>query len=417
MELTVEQSCPSCGAAIIGDEADRLLQCAFCGIHHYRVNPGLSRFVLPDKAPKHIRREEFFYAPYLHCRGSFFSCNGRQVRHRVVDFTHLGDAGRVAGLPPSLGLRPQVMKVSLLATTTPGYFLPQSLQAEAILDLAAQTTVVDPETALEPVYHEAFIGETITCLYLPLYLHGEILCDAVTNKGLAARVSGAGLRQSCLPFQDKWKPRFLATLCPACGGPLTGERDSLVLSCLNCRTSWEEAGGVFRSLVWQRVASARKDARYLPFWRIEAKASGVEMATFGDFLRLTNQPLVVQPEHDRMALCFWVPAFKIRPQIFLNLARNLTLSQRRLSAGEPVMAGNLFPVTLPRSEAVQALKTVLAEAAVNKRDVLPLLPEISFQPQTMELVYLPFNDNGHDLVQEQTMIAVAASVLRFGRGL
>jgi len=72
MELTVEQSCPSCGAAIIGDEADRLLQCAFCGIHHYRVNPGLSRFVLPDKAPKHIRREDFFTRRISIAGGVFF---------------------------------------------------------------------------------------------------------------------------------------------------------------------------------------------------------------------------------------------------------------------------------------------------------------------------------------------------------
>lgn len=417
MELIVEQGCPSCGAAIVGDEADRLLQCPFCGVRQYRVSPGLSRFVLPDRAPGHVRREEFVYAPYLHCRGSIFSCYGWQVRHRVVDITHLGASGVVAGLPPSLGLRPQAMKVSLLARATPGYFLPQLLQAQAILDFAAQATDVVPENGLEPLYHEAFIGETISCLYLPLYLHDDSLHDAVTNRIVATGVSASGLRRQCLPFRQKWLPRYLTTLCPSCGGPLDGERDSLVLSCRNCHTCWEEEGGEFRPLAWQRVASSRKDARYLPFWKVEVKASGVKMATFGDFLRLTNQPLVVQPGHDRMALCFWVPAFKIRPQIFLNLARSLTLSQGRLPAGEPVMAGDLFPVTLPRGEAVQAVKTVLAEAAVNKRDILPLLPEISLQPQAMELVYLPFNENGHDLVQEQTMLAVAASVLRFGRGL
>jgi len=34
-----------------------------------------------------------------------------------------------------------------------------------------------------------------------------------------------------------------------------------------------------------------------------------------------------------------------------------------------------------------------------------------------ELVYLPFNDNGHDWVQEQIMLAIPGSVLRFGRSL
>jgi hypothetical protein len=118
-----------------------------------------------------------------------------------------------------------------------------------------------------------------------------------------------------------------------------------------------------------------------------------------------------------MALCFWVPAFKIRPRIFLNLAKNITLTQKRLPPGEATMTKGLYPVTLARTEAVQALKTVLAEAALNKRDVLPLLPGISFHPQATDLVYLPFIDNGHDLVQEQTMLSVAGAVLHFGRNL
>ena len=417
MELIVEQSCPSCGAAIVGDEADRLLQCPFCGVRHYRVTPGLSRFVLPDKVPGHIPREEIFYAPYLHFKGSIFTCNGKQVQQRVVDITQSGTGGTVAGLPPSLGLRPQAMSVSLLAAQLPGHFFRQQLKAEAIFELAALSAGGVLEKNPEPLYHRAFIGETISCLYLPLYLHGGILYDAVTNRSLAEGVSGAELEGLCLPFQKQWMPRFLATLCPVCGGSLEGERDSLVLSCHNCQTSWEEVCGVLRSLAWQRLTSAHKDARYLPFWKIEVKASGVEMETFGDFLRLTNQPLVVRPEHNRLALCFWVPAFKIRPQIFLNLARNLTLSQKRLPAGEAVMAAGLFPVTLPQSEAVQAVKTVLAEAAVNKRDILPLLPGISFKPQATELVYLPFINNGHDWVQEHILLAVPGSVLRFGRSL
>jgi len=417
MELIVQQSCPSCGADIVGDEADRLLQCPFCGVRHYRVTPGLSRYVLPDKAPGHIPREELLYAPYLHFKGSIFSCNGKQVQQRVVDVTHLGAGDAVPGLPLSLGLRPQSMPVSLLASPIPGNFFRQQLKAEAIFEMAALSSALVPEQTPEPLYHRAFIGETISCLYLPLYIHDGTLYDAVTNKALAKGMSGDALGKGCLPFQKQWMPRFLATLCPACGGSLAGERDSLVLSCHNCHSSWEEAEGALRSLAWQRVTSLHKDARYLPFWKIEVKASGVEMESFGDFLRLTNQPLVVRPEHDRMALCFWVPAIKLRPQIFLNLARNLTLSQKRLPAGEAVMAGELFPVTLPRSEAIQALKTVLAEAAVNKRDVLPLLPEIKFQPLATELVYLPFNDNGHDWVQEQIMLAIPGSVLRFGRSL
>lgn len=415
MDLTVEQNCPSCGAAIEAHEADRLLQCPFCGVRNYRITHGLSRFVLPDKAPAHIPREELFYAPYLHFKGNVFYCKGKEVQHRIVDITHLGV--KATALPVTLGLRPQAMKVSLMSAEVAGSFFRQSVKAAAILDMAAQLTVIASEQNREPFYHRAYIGETISYIYLPLYIHDHILYDAVTNIGLARSGPGDELKKKSLPFQNQWMSRFLATLCPSCGELLGGEQDSLVLSCHNCDSSWEEAGGQFRSLPWQRIPSRQKDATYLPFWKIEVKVTGVTMENFGDFLRLTNQPLVVRPEHDRMALCFWVPAFKIRPRIFLNLAKNITLTQKRLPPGEATMTKGLYPVTLARTEAVQALKTVLAEAALNKRDVLPLLPGISFHPQATDLVYLPFIDNGHDLVQEQTMLSVAGAVLHFGRNL
>ena len=309
------------------------------------------------------------------------------------------------------------MKVSQINEEVAGSFFRLSVKAAAILDMAAQLTVLDSEQNREQFYHRAYIGETISYIYLPLYIHDHILYDAVTNIGLARSGPGDELKKKSLPFQSQWMPRFLATLCPSCGELLDGEQDSLILSCHNCHTSWEEAGGQFRSLPWQRVPSRQKDATYLPFWKIEVKVSGAVMENFGDFLRLTNQPLVVRPEHDRMALYFWVPAFKIRPQIFLNLAKNITLTQKRLPPGEATMAKGFYPVTLARTEAVQALKIVLAEAALNKRDVLPLLPGLSFHPQTTDLVYLPFIDNGHDLVQEQTMLSVAGAVLHFGRNL
>ncbi len=415
MDLTVQQNCPSCGAAIELREAERLMQCPFCGVRNYRINRGLSRFVLPDKASDSIPREDIFYAPYLRFKGSVFSCKGREVQQRVIDLTHLGVQS--TSLPPTLGLRPQAMKVSLLGGETAGYFLRQSVKAVAILEKAAQLTELDSEQNQEPFYHRAYIGETISFLYLPLYVHDDILYDAVTNIGLGRSGPTVELEKKSRRFQPQWMPHFLATLCPACGGALDGERDSLILCCHNCGTSWEETGGKFRSIPWQRVPARHQDATYLPFWKIEVKVSGVVMENFGDFLRLTNQPLVVRPEHDRMPLCFWIPAFKIRPRIFLNLARSMTVAQKNLPAGEATMFGALHPVTLPRTEALQALKTVLAEAALNKRDLLPLLPGISFHPRATDLVYLPFAPSGRDLVQEQTMLSVAGAVLRTGRNL
>jgi hypothetical protein len=156
---------------------------------------------------------------------------------------------------------------------------------------------------------------------------------------------------------------------------------------------------------------------YLPFWKLSVRADGIDMSTFADLLQVTNQPLVVQKRHKDMALHFFLPAFKLRPSTFLRLSKNMTLSQERLPEGGQQMPKRMHPVTLKRIEAMQALKSVLAKVAVNKRKLLPKLPIVRFHSQGTELSYLPFKDKGHDFVQEHTGIPLAQSVLRFGRKL
>ena len=95
----------------------------------------------------------------------------------------------------------------------------------------------------------------------------------------------------------------------------------------------------------------------------------------------------------------------------------MTLSQAKIPEGETKMENRMHPVTLQRKEALQALKSIVAGAALNKQKLLSSLPDLSFQPLATELVYLPFFDKGHDFVQEQTGIALAESVLRIGRKL
>jgi len=425
MDLSVEQNCPSCGASIVVQESDRFLQCPFCGGHNYRISQGLTRFLLPDKTSGHPSQKELFFVPYLRCKGTVFSCIGNQVEHKIVDMTHL--AMTAPGLPRSLGLRPQALKLIPVDRETRGAFFRQTLTAAAIFEQAtrasqiAQMTILAMTAHENPLYHRAYIGKTISMIYLPLSLQGAVLHDAVTGAALTLVASADDWQQKSIDFQNQWIPHFLSSLCPDCGDQLRGERDSLILSCHNCHSSWEETGGRFQKISWHRIVSRQRGAAYLPFWKIGVTIRGMMgdkiIDRFGDFLRLTNQPLVVQPDHDRMPLNFWIPAMKIRPQIFLNLAKNTTLTQKRFPVGEARMSSGLHPVTLPRTEAVQALKTVLAEAAVNKRDILPLLPDTVFQPQTTELVYLPFIDRGHDLVQEQTMLSIASSVLRLSRSL
>ena len=262
-----------------------------------------------------------------------------------------------------------------------------------MLERAAMLTEIDSNNIKEPFYNRAYIGETLSCIYLPLYIENDILHDGVTNKPLGSGDFTEKIRKNISCCRDTWSSRFIAALCPQCGDSLRGEHDSLVLSCYNCHSSWVERQEKFYPIAWNCVISKNKANIYLPFWKILLRSSGLAMTTFADFLRVTNQPLVISKKHKKMELVFWVPAFKLRPSTFLSLGKNITLRQAKIPPGDSTtMVKKIHPVTLQRKEAVQALKSIKAGAALNKRKLLPLLPAISFHYLSTELTYLPFVD-------------------------
>jgi len=379
------------------------------------VTRGILRFVLPDKVPDHIRRSDIFYAPYLRFKGNVYYCKGEHQKYKVLDTTQQGL--NASALPPSLGFRPQAMAVSLVTEEVKGVFLRQTIKVQTLLELAAQLTIIDSDTIKAPFYHRAYIGENLSCIYLPLYIDKGVLYDGVTRKALAQGGSVEKMRNGGDRYHRSWTPHFLATLCPKCGASLAGEHDSLVLSCYNCHSSWEEKRGGFKMISWSYVATDYKEMYSLPFWKIQVESTGLVMKTFADFLRLTNQPTVIQKSHKDRDLSFYIPAFKLRPSTFLRLGKNMTLTQEKIPQGEESMVKGMHPVTLQRKEAFQALKSVLAEAALNKRQLLPGLPDLHFHALETDLLYLPFFDRGHDYVQEHTGLSLAKSILHFGRKL
>jgi len=156
---------------------------------------------------------------------------------------------------------------------------------------------------------------------------------------------------------------------------------------------------------------------YLPFWRLRVSSTGIPINSYADFIRITNQPKVVQKEWETDDMSFWSPAFKIRPQIFLRVSCQLTISQKdfKMKAGLPKQ--NLHPITMPQSEAVQSLKLIFAGLSLTKRRTFPMLPDVEFTVKDAGLVYLPFTDKGHDLVQPKMGLSINKNALHFGRHL
>ena len=367
MGFAVEQDCPQCGAPIALEETDRLLNCPYCNVKNFLFAPDYFRFVLPHRTVG----KELIYAPYLRFKGSVFFCMGQSVGHRIVDITHVGLP--LKGIPLSLGVRPQALKMRFVGPDTKGSFQEFTLKASEILSKAGRLTT---GSSREKLFHHAYIGETLSLIYFPLYIEGGRLFDAILNR------------------------------------PITK-----LLQDGNAFEKWEALEERFAPVDFLKVPGRVEDNLYLPFWKISARVIGVGIDSFADFIRFTNQPLVVGKEREKEGMSFWSPAFKIRPKVYLNLSRQMTISQGRLQTQKTIPKKSLYPINLPRKEAIQSLKVILAASAINKEKVLPLLPEVKFEIKKTTLIFLPFTDQGHDMVQQDLRAAINKKTLEYGRYL
>ena len=409
MGFIIEQECHQCGAPIELSETDRILSCPYCDVQSYLFSPGYFRYMLPHKAPE----RDIIYVPYLRFKGSVFYCGELSMGHRIIDITQTGV--KLEGIPISLGLRPQAMKLRFATRKTPGRFMRFSLKAVDILTRAAKLSRLSGK---EEILHRAFIGETMSIIYLPIYVFEEKLYDAILNRPLANQGEDTQAIDSSLIKKIPESVSFIPTICPRCGWTMKGERDSAVLLCDNCITAWEVKDKKYSNIRIIVAGKADDDTVFLPFWKIQAKTEGINIETFADFLKITNQPIIPDKDKHSGSMNYWSPAFKIKPKMLLQLARQFTIMQmNEFDDTDSVPEKGIHPVTLPLSEAVQALKMILASSAVMKKNVIPFLPRISFITGDKTLVYLPFRQTRYDMINNELGISINRQSLEFGRSL
>jgi predicted RNA-binding Zn-ribbon protein involved in translation (DUF1610 family) len=408
MGFTVEQACPQCGAPIELDETDRLIICPYCHIKNYLFAKDYFRFLLPAKVSEY----DIIYAPYMRFKGIVYLCEGATIDYSIVDLTY--QATTLKQLPLSLGLRPQAMQMHFVAPDARGSFLSCSLKPPDVLaEVGKRTSALAAET----LFHRAYVGEAFSLIYLPLCVHNGTVFDAVINKPVAVLSDADGLMTPENSEKTGWRITFMATICPQCGGDLDGERDSVVLTCPTCDTAWEASENRLIPVDRVVVPGREKDLAYVPFWKITVREEGLGIDTHADFMRVAQPPLLRKRKAEDKALSFWLPAFKVRPREFLRLASQMSVLPHDVEPTADISPKTLYPVTLPREEAAQCLKVVLANIVTNKRGVFPLLPRINFSVTKYTLIYLPFKALGLDMVQEETGICINKNVLKYGRYL
>ncbi len=423
MQISITQSCPSCGAAIELNEDYRLLECSFCGVKNYRIGNTGKRYYLPYPARPDINESNLFFFPYIRFRGTVYSIQDENIQYKIVDTTRAAftgsdksHSGGGDGLTPSLGVRPQAMPLLPVTSTTPGKFIPQGIPTKRIFMYAASITDILGKKKREEIYHRAFIGETISLIYWPCYLKGEQCKDAILNRTICPSAGVEKLLEHAIPVDPQWEPRFINTNCPLCGGLITGAEDAVVLRCQNCSRHWHEVHGKLEELDWMIIGQT-KDSELLPFWKITVRDTTNNLNSFGDFLRFANQPVAIPQHFETLPISFTIPAFKINPKAFLQLADQLTLGQYKLSGESQKLTGRIYPANLPRNEAVESLKTIFSSTLFSKKKKFPLLPQIDFTILNIEFIYFPFKRSIHDMVEKQTGTCVQTAALRYGRTL
>ena len=401
----IEHQCPQCSAPVVLDEADRLLSCPFCRTKLYLVTPDHFRYHIP--APDRISRD-LLYLPYWRLKGTSFDVRAEgDIRPRFVDTSIL--AATVPGLPRTLGLRPQAMKVKYISPDMPGQFMDTSLLADAVIP------AIDASVPMGQSLYRTFIGETISLLYSPAYLEKDTLFDALLKRPLATWRENEPARGPSDARPPNWQIRFIATLCPRCAWDLEGERDSRALICKNCDSVWNCLKTEFEEVPFSvMTASTKEPILYLPFWRMKPHVEGFQLSSYADLIRFANLPKAVNLDFESTPVHFWSPAFKVSPALFLRWARQMTTFQPDGKTRESFAGASFHQVTLAGQEAVESMKIILATLAVDKRQIYPKLAEIKITASELMLVYQPFIVTSRELIHETMRVTIDRTALNFG---
>jgi hypothetical protein len=307
------------------------------------------------------------------------------------------------------------MKLRFATPDNEGWFLKPTRMPESVVDTFDRRFGA---SLPKPIFHRAHVGDTMSLIFAPFYIKDGKMIDAVLNKPVSTlpdefdldRFSGG---------RPNWPTGFLPTLCPNCGWDLKGQRDSLALLCHNCNSVWRPSGNALKRTPFAHIPPADngEDIMHLPFWRIGAEITGIDLASYADLVRVANLPRVVREDWQAIDFRFWVPAFKVRPRVFINLECNMTLCQPQENLVSKVPPGRVYAVNLPLREALECLKTGLAGFMKPPGKLLPTLPGIDIKAKSFLLVYVPFSEGHHEYIHDGYKLAVNKNQLTLSANL
>jgi hypothetical protein len=392
------------------EETDRFFTCGFCRVSLYITANGPFQYYIPPKK----QSDWMIYVPYWRFKGTVFSIRGAAINHRILDTSRI--AAQFPKLPFTLGVRPQTQNLKFAAGNMTGEFIRQTVDLPEVLTaMEHQLRELGVDVVSDDTLEKAYIGETVSIIYAPFRKAGNMWLDAIQEKYKYLMDDVLESIPSDQQTARAWSPKFLPAMCPDCGWDLSGERESCAFVCRNCATAWSSATGGLKKIPLGASILRSENLVYIPFWRIRPQISGAEIHSYADLVRFANLPKVVQPKWESAPLFFWVPAFKIVPNVFLRLGGMLTISPVKDIVYEKLPLKSIYPVTLDQNEATESMKVIFASLVVSKRKNYARLPDIHFAADETELILLPFVSKGNELIYEKQNIAIQKVALTYGR--
>ncbi len=333
------------------------------------------------------------------------------VEHKFLDISYLAIKNPPPKIPVSLGFRSQSLALKFVTEKTKATFLKPEGYKQSIFNMDKRIR------SDEKIVIRENIGETTSLIYSPFFIRNDILFDGILNKSMGPvdpKKFNIRTYASCRPGKEIF---FVPGICPSCGWDLEGHSDSLVLVCTNCETLWRSHKKKLAKIKFGCATPGSNTDVLLPFWKINAYMSKVDLKSYSDLTKLANLHGVKKAKSGKRLISFWAPAFKIRPKIFLKLTTQLTVLQPEDTQNQQFKKNELFPANLPSSEAVESIKITLAALMKPVRQYLPLLSESTITPTAIKLLYLPFESKSHELFHPQLGVSINKNSLKLSDNL
>lgn len=341
-----------------------------------------------------------------------FSCIPTGIQHKFIDFSY--QAVESAYFPTSVGLRSQALKLQFVSPESEGRFL------QPVLPVRKAVRIYEKRffnaLMLNSAFHKVFIGETVSLIYSPFYVSNK-LYDGILDKPISPILPNNFETSLSTEKQPGQHIRFIPALCPDCGWNLNGRAESIVLNCMNCNSMWRSTENGLKKLQFGYIPEKENNNVYLPFWRINAEITGINLQTYTDLVKVANLPRAVQKDWNDIAFNFWALAFKVRPQNFIRIAQQITLKQPQDVLFSKIPHADHYPVTLPIEEAAQSLKVSLASFVKPKGIILPKLQNIKIRPKKILLVYIAFQETHHEFIHREFHVSINKNMLALAGNL